>query len=208
MRALVFSDLHDDEAALEKLAGMRDKFDRVFICGDSASTEWFAKRVFDAFPDALIIPGNNENAHLNGLIAQMPGFVHGKTVPIDNGIWVAGFGYSNPTPFGTYGEMDDDEIYSGLSKMDIGKDTILLLHAPPFGHFDSVSGDVHVGSRSIMRIISEKNPMAAFFGHVHEHSGISVVGSTTLVKVPPAYSMKAVSAEITNKKVIPRIISL
>ncbi len=208
MRALVFSDLHDDEAALEALEKAASSFEHVFICGDSAQTEWFAKKVKNSFEKAFIIPGNNEGRNVIKVLERMPNFIHERLVSIENGLKIAGFGYSNPTPFSTYGELSEELILDRLSRIPIDRDTLLLLHAPPKGYFDIVRGDAHAGSSSILKVIKEKQPLAAFFGHVHEHEGIGSLKRTTLVKIPPAFEKKAVSAEIINNKVTARIITV
>ena len=51
------------------------------------------------------------------------------------------------------------------------------------------------------KIIEEKKPLVAFFGHIHEQSGTEKLGSTTLVKIPAANSYRAAIVEIKNKKV-------
>jgi len=208
MRILAFSDLHDDEYALQALSVFSKDFDHVLICGDSASTNVFAKAVLNAFPKAFIIPGNGENERLNDLILSRPGCTHEKRVEIADGLNIVGFGYSNPTPFGTYGELSEDEIYSRLSKLPINSNTLLMLHCPPKGHFDDVGKGFHAGSSSILKIIEEKKPLAAFFGHVHDHSGVGHIGPTTLVKLPAAGTLRACSAKITNKNINAAIISL
>lgn len=208
MRILAFSDLHDDEYALRALQKIAPGFDHVFICGDSASTNVFAEATLNAFPKAFIIPGNGEDERLNDLILSSPGCVQEKRVEMGDGLNVVGFGYSNRTPFGTYGELSEDEIYSRMSKLPIDGNTLLMLHCPPKGHFDDVGKGFHAGSESVLQIIEEKKPLAAFFGHIHEHSGTGHIGPTSLVKIPAAGAMKACDITITNKNTNALIISL
>lgn len=207
MKILAFSDLHHDEAALESLARLAKKYDHVFICGDISRTEIFADEVLKKFPNAFIVPGNWDNEHVNKIFSSAPQWVHGKRVELTNGLNVVGFGYSSPTPFGTFGELSEDEIYSSMSKLKIDENTLLLLHCPPKGHFDGAFLR-HVGSESIRKIIEEKKPFAAFFGHVHEHEGTEVFGETTLVKLPPANHMRACSLLIKNKRISTEFISI
>ncbi|MFH1394445.1 MAG: metallophosphoesterase [Candidatus Micrarchaeota archaeon] len=208
MRILAFSDLHDDEYALLALRGVAGQFDHVFICGDSSSTNAFAEAVLSAFPKAFIIPGNGEGEQANKLILGSPGSIHEKRVEIEDGLNVVGFGYSNHTPFGTYGELTEEEIYRRLSKLPIDGNTLLMLHCPPKGHFDDVGKGFHAGSESVRRVIEERKPLAAFFGHIHEHSGMGHIGPTTLVKIPAANTMKACDVTITNKNTNAAVILL
>lgn len=206
MKILAFSDLHHDEAALESLALLAKKHDYVFICGDISQTEIFADDVLKKFPNGFLVPGNWDSEHVNTLFSAAPQWVHNKRVEL-NGLNVVGFGYSTPTPFGTFGELSEEEIYSSMSKLKIDKNTLLLLHSPPKGHFDEAFLR-HIGSASILKIIQEKTPLAAFFGHAHEHEGTELFGQTTLVKLPPANSMRACSILIKNKRISTEFISL
>ncbi|MFH1784838.1 MAG: metallophosphoesterase family protein [Candidatus Micrarchaeota archaeon] len=207
MKVLAFSDLHHEEAALESLVELGKKHNHVFICGDTSRTEIFAKTVLQEFPNGFIIPGNWDSEHVNNLFSSSPQWIHGRRVDLFGNLNVVGFGFSPPTPFGTFGEISEDEFYSKMSKLPIDKNTLLLLHTPPKGHFDEAFLR-HIGSSSILKIIEEKEPLVAFFGHAHEHSGIKVLGNTMLVKLPPANNMRACSLTIKNKKISAEFITL
>ncbi|MFH0737659.1 MAG: metallophosphoesterase family protein [Candidatus Micrarchaeota archaeon] len=208
MRILAFSDLHEEEAALGSLAKIAPDYDHVFICGDFAKTSYFAESVLEAFPKAFIVPGNWDSKTANDLASKSRGWAHGKRIEIEDGLNIVGFGYSPPTPFHTYGELAEEDILSRMSNLRIDKNTLLLLHCPPKGHFDKVHLVRNIGSTAIFRIIEEKKPLAAFFGHVHEHFGTSRLGTTELVKLPPANSMKACSISIKDKRISAEFISL
>lgn len=208
MRILAFSDLHEDEAALEALAGLAPAYDRVFICGDVSRSASFAEDVIRSFPKALIVPGNWDSRLANGVLSAAPQWLHGRRVELEGGLNAVGFGYSPPTPFGTHGELAEEDIYRQMSKLPIDSSTLLLLHCPPKGQMDVGLMGRHIGSESILRIIEEKKPLAAFFGHAHEVVGTSKLGTTQLVKLPPANSMRACSADTKDKKLAVEYISL
>ena len=208
MRILAFSDIHGEEAALEGLRRIAKDYDHVFICGDISHSNDFAEDVLKAFPKALIVPGNWDNERVNKLLSSKPQWVHEKRVELEDGLNAVGFGYSPPTPFGTYGELSEQEIYSRMSKLQIDSNTLLVLHCPPKGHFDQVHLVRHIGSESILKIIEQKKPLAAFFGHAHELIGTELLGPTTLVKLPPANSMRAASLEIRDKRISAEFISI
>jgi hypothetical protein len=207
MKALVFSDIHEEEAALDSLAGMAPAYDHVFICGDISQSNVFAEAVIDRFPNSLIIPGNWDSKRVNDLLSGARQWLHERRIELGDGLNAVGFGFSNPTPFGTYGELGEEEILSRMSRLPIDRDTLLLLHCPPKGFFDKVGGR-NVGSSSILKIISEKQPLAAFFGHIHEYNGVEMLGRTMLVKLPAAMDMRACSASINNKKITAEMIPL
>jgi Icc-related predicted phosphoesterase len=208
MKILAFSDIHEEEAALESLRALAPSYDHVFICGDISQSSVFAESVLEAFPESFIVPGNWDNRRVNELLSKAPPWLHERRAELGSGLNAVGFGYSSPTPFFTYGELGEEEIYSRMSKLPIDQNTLLLLHCPPKGHFDNVHLVRNIGSESILRVINEKKPLAVFFGHVHEHSGTSKLGTTELVKLPPAEDMKACSITIKDKKISTEFISL
>src|SRR5580698_9046960 len=107
VKLLVFSDIHSDARALEKL--MAIEADYYFCAGDLVN--W--SRGLDVMGEILkkrgdrvyVIPGNHES---DGQIADfcdrfgLHDF-HGGQMEI-SGFQVIGLGYSNPTPFATPGE--------------------------------------------------------------------------------------------------------
>ncbi|MBD3209769.1 hypothetical protein GF318_00110 [Candidatus Micrarchaeota archaeon] len=209
MRILAFSDLHEDELALQSLKKISPDFDHVFICGDIARTNQFAEEVLEAFPGAFLIPGNWDNELANRIFSESPQWVHEKRVELENGLNLVGFGYSNITPFGTYGELTEDEIYSRMAKLPIDENTLLMLHTPPKGYFDVSPKGEHAGSSSILKIITQTKPLAAFFGHIHgKHLGVEELGSTMLVKLPAANAMQACSVSIEERKIKAGSVSL
>lgn len=208
MKLLAFSDLHEEEAALESLKRMARGYDRVLICGDISRSVSFAEDVLKAFPKALIIPGNWDSEQVNRMLESSPQWMHGRRVKLADGINIAGFGYSAPTPFGTFGELSEQDIYAGMAKLELDSSTLLMLHSPPKGHFDEGMLGRHIGSESVLRMIKERKPLAAFFGHAHEHEGVSKLGPTTLVKLPAANGMRACSVSAKGKKLDVEFISL
>jgi Icc-related predicted phosphoesterase len=208
MKILAFSDLHDEEAALDSLEKLAPSYDRIFICGDITHSRSFAESVIKSLPNSLIIPGNWDSRIVNDYLSEKSQWLHERRVELGSGLNAVGFGFSPPTPFYTFGEIGEDEIYSRMSRLPIDRNTLLLLHCPPKGHFDLVHLIRRIGSASILKIIEEKKPLAAFFGHVHEHMGTEKFGPTELIKLPPANSMRAASVTIVDKRITTEFISL
>lgn len=202
MRALVVCDIHEEEEAVARIRGRmgRERFDHLLVCGDLSRSASFAEDFLSEFPDAFVIPGNWDSEAAGAVIAKAKNYVHERHIKLGNGLNVVGFGYSNITPFRTFGELPEGEIRKRMSGLEIDGDTLLMLHCPPKGHFDEVRG-IHAGSEAILRVVEEKRPLAAFFGHIHEHHGSAVLGGTTLVKVPAAEGMRGCIVE-TDKRTL------
>ena len=106
-KLLIFSDIHGDKAALERL--MAIEADYYFAAGDLANFG----RGLDAMGPIMrqraermyVLPGNHESEADIARFCREFGFhdFHGRTMEIA-GYNVAGLGYSNPTPFNTPGE--------------------------------------------------------------------------------------------------------
>lgn len=104
-----------------------------------------------------------------------------------------GFGGSSPTPFGTPTEYSEEQIYRELGSMRMNSKTILVTHSPPYDSgVDKTTSGASAGSKAIRRIIEEKRPFMDICGHIHEAEGEAMIGSTRIVKVPPAMKGKAV----------------
>src|SRR3990167_10623521 len=112
MRILAISDIHDEELILQKLKAYyeNETFDYVFIAGDTTNKSLsFVEDTLSIFKNAFIIPGNNEPKEIIDKLYENKRFIHERRVDIGNGYNVIGFGYSNITPFGTAGELSEEE---------------------------------------------------------------------------------------------------
>ncbi|MBI2079443.1 metallophosphoesterase family protein [Candidatus Micrarchaeota archaeon] len=209
MRLLVLSDLHDEQIFLDYFRNHYSKssFDAVFICGDITNGSYsYAKDVISLFPKTYFIPGNNEPKLIVERLSKEGGWTHGISTKLEE-FNVVGFGFSNPTPFNTVGELEEDDIYLQISKLPINEKTLFLCHAPPYGYFDKVKGKC-VGSTAILKIIKEKKPFAVFCGHVHEYSGVEKIDSTYLVKIPAAVNGFYGMVHINNTNLSARFLSI
>jgi Icc-related predicted phosphoesterase len=175
MKLLIFSDIHGDQPALEKL--MATEADYYFAAGDLAN--W--GRGLDALGPILqmrgervyIIPGNHESESDITGFCRTYGFhdFHGRSVQID-GHTIAGLGYSSPTPFDTPGEYTEEELAARLAKLSNPPPRVLICHAPPKNtKLDRVSEHRHFGSQAIRNFIEQAQPEHFYCGHIHEAAG-------------------------------------
>jgi len=170
MTLLIFSDIHGDKAALEKL--MAIDADYYFAAGDLVN--W--GRGLDAIGPILqkraermyVMPGNHESETAITAFCEQYGLhnFHGQSIQID-GYHVAGLGYSNPTPFDTPGEYTEDELAARLDKFSNLDPLILICHTPPKGTELDRSGKDHFGSQAVRDFIERKQPLRFYCGHIH-----------------------------------------
>ena len=203
MKILAISDLHGNEhsglyAYLEK-----NNIDLVLISGDLThfGPLDFARKVLNKLasfaPTVMAIPGNCDP---DGIVSEIDKSkaicCHNQVIEYEN-LVIYGFGGSNPTPFNTPGEFDEDTLYNSIKSLidskDIetvkkpndsfphGKIPILLTHAPPKGtDADKIEDGTHVGSESIRKIIEDYAFRLNICGHIHEARAFDLVNDTTI----------------------------
>jgi len=203
MRIFAISDLHADEAALDRLRAiaMRANYDAIIVAGDITNNGpvTYAQELLDLFPDNLYcVHGNMDPPSVIDSIRTFRGYVHGRKVKIRE--WnISGVGGSNPTPFGTPSELSEDEIASVLAMGAVDEYSILVSHPPPFGIFDNVGPSLNVGSKSVRDCIEKNRPLLVLCGHIHELEGQKIVGDTLVVKLGPAQGLRGADIAIGDE---------
>lgn len=188
MKLLIFSDIHSNHQALERL--MAIEADYYFAAGDlvnwgrglDACGKILAKRAGKVY----VLPGNHESdGQISSLCTQfgLQNF-HGQTLEIGK-YHVAGLGYSSPTPFNTPGEYSEAELAARLAPFETLNPLVLICHAPAHGTaLDCIRAGVHGGSRSVRDFIDSQQPERFFCGHIHEAEGAEItLGKTKAVNV-------------------------
>ncbi len=188
MKLLVFSDIHSDARALEKL--MAIEADYYFCAGDLVNFS----RGLDTMGEILkkrgdrvyVIPGNHESAQqITDLCARFGlNDFHGGQLELD-GFHVIGLGYSNRTPFDTPGEYTEEELEQRLHAFDGVKPMIAICHVPPHGTMlDRITNLRHAGSKSMRQFLQREQPRYFFCGHIHEAAGAQEkLGETSAMNV-------------------------
>jgi Icc-related predicted phosphoesterase len=188
MKLLVFSDIHNDHAALRRL--MDIEADYYFAAGDLGN--W--SRGLDQAGEILkrragkvyALPGNHETERDIAAMCDKFGFVNFHGASLEAGGWhIAGLGYSNPTPFDTPGEYSEAELAHRLEPFAALDPLILICHCPPKGSQLDLSGNgQHFGSTAIAQFIARRQPAYFFCGHIHEAAGVTEqIGATQATNV-------------------------
>lgn len=188
MKLLVFSDIHMDRRALERL--MAVEADHYLCAGDLVT--W--ARGLDTMSEVLrplgsrlsLIPGNHESESDIARVCDEFGFenLHGRTRDL-GGVTIAALGYSNPTPFSTPGEYSESELAARLEDFTAARPQILICHCPPKDtELDGAKPGAHFGSIAIRSWIESNQPLWFFCGHIHECEGNhATIGRTQGVNV-------------------------
>ena len=176
MKLLVFSDIHGDTAALQKL--MDTEADYYFAAGDLVNWRRGLEKVgpiLQRRADRMyVLPGNHESASDVARFCERYGLhdFHGGKIEVD-GYTIAGLGYSTPTPFDTPGEYTEAEMSERLAPFAELKPLVMICHCPPLGtRLDRAEEGKHFGSKSIRDFIERAQPEYFFCGHIHEAAGV------------------------------------
>ena len=188
MKLLIFSDIHSNHKALERL--MATEADYYFAAGDlvnwARGLEQCGEIMQPRGERVYVLPGNHESAPQIATFCAQFGFhnFHEQTIRIGQH-HVAGLGYSSPTPFNTPGEYSEADLAERLARFESLNPLVLICHAPPHGTaLDRVRDGLHAGSRSIRDFVDRRQPDYLFCGHIHEAEGVEIaLGKTKAVNV-------------------------
>jgi len=133
------------------------------------------------------LPGNCDHPQVLELFEKHGVNFHERVIEL-GGIKFIGMGGSNPTPFNTPSELNEDEIHDRLFKLieDAGEGKIALItHFPPKDtKCDRIPSGDHVGSTALRKIIEEQKPAYNIVGHIHESGGQKdKIGETIVINV-------------------------
>jgi uncharacterized protein len=188
LKLLIFSDIHNDWKALERLLAI--EADYYIAAGDQVTWARGLERCGEILQKradrVYVLPGNHESADDVARICARYGMhdFHGRHFSLAS--WqVAGLGYSNPTPFNTPGEYSERDLSERLERFAGLTPLVLVCHAPPHGtKLDQIRPGLHAGSTAVRAFIEEHQPAYFFCGHIHEAEGVQLrIGQTFAVNV-------------------------
>lgn len=193
MRLLLFSDLHCDIRAAQRLVELGRNADVAIGAGDLAQVRRRISVCLDILRDmpcpTVVVPGNNES--LDELRDACRGWqnvnvLHGNGVTI-SGVDFFGLGGGVPvTPFGSWSFDFSEEQATELLK-DFPEGGVLVSHSPPKGCLDVDGSGTSRGSTAVRELIQSKKPALVVCGHIHACGGrTETLYGTTVVNAGPA----------------------
>ena len=183
MKLLIFSDIHNDWKALERLLAI--EADVYIAAGDQVTWAKGIERcgqILQSRGDRVwVLPGNHETADQIAGMCEQFGLRNFHEQRAQLGRWhVAGLGYSGPTPFHTPGEYTEAGLAQRLEPFAALDPLVLVCHAPPFGTaLDQIRPGMHGGSTAVRDFLTKVQPAYFFCGHIHEAEGVAMeIGKT------------------------------
>ncbi|HLW65431.1 MAG TPA: metallophosphoesterase family protein [Gemmataceae bacterium] len=193
MELLLFSDLHTDRAAAQRLVERSRFVDIVIGAGDFGNMRRNVRACFEVLraidKPAVLVAGNNESTdELREASRDWPTAIvlHGSGTRI-NGVDFFGIGGGIPvTPFGSWSFDFTEEQAAGMLK-DCPTGCVLVSHAPPHGILDIDSGGKNRGSSTIREAVLRLQPILVVCGHIHACGGrTAMLDKTTIINAGPA----------------------
>lgn len=158
-----------------------------------------------------LLAGNDDYPEVAEFIRTTPSDVivayDEQVVEFRDGYQIAGYGYSNPTPWLTPREIPDAQLLEGLRRVVRSADsrrTLLVAHAPPYETIidkaPQLTPDLRpilragqlvmasVGSPAVRTVLEEFRPIVGLHGHIHESSGRDFVGTSTFGERIPVFN--------------------
>jgi uncharacterized protein len=167
----------------------------------------------------FVMPGNDDPQSLEEVI-ESAGRVEScdeKVVEFDTYAMLS-LGYSNPTPWNSPRELDEDALYERISSLadQIGDQTraVWNIHVPPRESQLDTAAEldedfnvvligkqphmIPVGSKAVRDAIETYQPLVALHGHIHESPGATRIGRTLCVNPGSDYHTGRISGCIIN----------
>ena len=165
-----------------------------------------------------VAPGNDDMFELDDLIrsAKHVQLAEGKVIELDQHHEMISSGWSNPTPWHTYREEDEQALRARfdamISQLKNPGNSVFNLHAPPYGStLDDVPeltedltpmlggrSLVPVGSHAVRDVIKEYQPLLGLHGHIHEGKGAIRVGKTLCINPGSMYEQGRLLGAVVN----------
>jgi Icc-related predicted phosphoesterase len=164
----------------------------------------------------IVTAGNDDPLFINDLFtgSSVVVMAERQVVHLDDDHEMINEGFSNPTPWHTHREMDEDSLYEVIRQQaeqvkDI-KNAIFNLHVPPYNskldeaplldeNLRPVDGGrtyVPVGSKAVRKAIETYQPLLGLHGHVHEARGSAEIGRTLCLNPGSNYTEGILSGYI------------
>lgn len=188
MKLLVFSDIHGDLGALNRL--MDTEADYYVAAGDLVNFGRGLDRCGEVLRrrarQTYVLPGNHETAAQIAEFCRKFGLHDFHEQHTRWGRYhVAGLGYSSPTPFNTPGEYSEAELAQKLESFAGLAPLVLICHCPPRDTLlDQTGSGLHAGSTAVRDFMLREQPEYFFCGHIHESAGVrTTIGRAQAVNV-------------------------
>jgi Icc-related predicted phosphoesterase len=168
----------------------------------------------------FVCPGNDDMFEIDDVIAasQHVKNVEGQLIQLDDHHEMINSGWSNPTPWDTHREEDEDALLIRIeaitSQLANPGQAVFNLHAPPLGsgldEAPELTEDLRlayagqslipVGSHAVLEVIKKYKPLLGLFGHIHEGKGTRKYRKTLCINPGSMYEQGILQGALIDLK--------
>ena len=168
----------------------------------------------------FVCPGNDDVFELDQVIqtSKQVELAEGQVIPLDEHHEMASCGWSNPTPWDTHREEDEQALRQRLkavtSQLQDPRNAVFNFHAPPYGsgldEAPELSEDlqptyagralINVGSHAVLEAIEDFRPLLGLHGHIHEGKGTRKLRRTLCINPGSMYEQGILQGAIVELK--------
>ncbi|MCL1913690.1 MAG: metallophosphoesterase family protein [Eubacteriaceae bacterium] len=195
MKIFATSDIHGNRKIIDKLPQIAQKAEMLIICGDIGGKNGLPKlghlskaqkedcEYLTAVLDSISIPswfilGNDDWFD----IGEEGNKHYLRRREVVGGIDLIPFEHVLITPFNSNRETNENKIEYELAKFgDLGNNSVVVAHTPPYGAGDMLATGSRSGSRAAQEWIWDKKPMIWLNGHIHEDNSVNQINGTYVV---------------------------
>jgi Icc-related predicted phosphoesterase len=182
-----------DEVA--EIAGTPSRSDELFLKEVTNTLirwmEYADQKLAGTGIQCYVCPGNDDVFEVDQVIATSKSVVHaeGKVISLTEHHEMVSSGWSNPTPWDTHREEEDDKLLDRIeaiiAQAKNPSNSVFNLHPPPYGsgldQAPELTKDmrlayagqslISVGSHAVLKVIEKYQPLLGLHGHIHEGKG-------------------------------------
>lgn len=159
----------------------------------------------------IICPGNDDKFAIDEIIEKDERVIFGEEtkVYLDDHHEMISYGWTNPTPWNTYRETDEETIENKINALiatiENMKNAVFNFHCPPFetviDEAPLLNDDLSyigysggrpicgpVGCKTVRKVIEKHQPLLGLHGHIHESPGQMKIGRTYCVNPGSEYT--------------------
>ena len=194
MRIIGITDIHGRKDYSPQVREALTSADLVLCSGDltdfgaAQDAERILEEIRQHNPNILAVSGNCDHPSVNTVLSASDINLHNHARTIRS-VTFYGLGGSNPSPFHTPQELDEDQIENILTNYEKNEDSrwhVLVTHAPPaHTKVDRTFFRQHVGSKAVRTFIEKFRPDLVLCGHIHEARGSDKVNETIVINPGP-----------------------
>jgi len=220
----------EEYEGLQNAEDAQEQQDEIFLTEMKARIEeWiaFAEERLDGTP-VYVSPGNDDPFEIDEMWSSSDQIhlVEGEVVDIGEEFQMASTGWTEPTPWDTDREEEQEElrdrIEAVVSKVDNYDRTIFNFHEPPYNsqldEAPELDEDLRpkfgahstepVGSGAVREAIEEYQPPLTLHGHIHESRGQTTIGDTVAINPGSVYSEASLQGAVVDLKPEVEVVSL